>query len=162
MAELQAVEQRQYLSFSLDAEQYALEVFKVREVLEYEKPTKMPRMPEYMRGVINLRGSVVPVVDLRRKFGLPLVEPSIETRIIVMEIAIGEDSITLGAIADRVHEVLELDSSLIQPAPTMGKGLRSEFLKGVARQEDQLLILLDIDKIFSSEDVELLGENEDS
>jgi chemotaxis signal transduction protein len=106
----QMVETSQFLTFTLDEEQYAVDVAKVREVLEYTKVTRVPRMPEYMCGVINLRGSVVPVIDLRLKFGLKAVERTINTSIVVMEIEMGEDTVILGALTDSVKEVIDFEA----------------------------------------------------
>ena len=140
----------QYLTFTLDNEQYAVDVAKVREVLEYTKVTKVPRMPAFMCGVINLRGSVVPVIDLRLKFGLKEAEKTINTSIVVMEISIGEETVVLGALTDSVNEVVDFESKDIEPAPKMGTRLDTEFIKGMGKRDDSFIIILDIDKVFTA------------
>jgi len=143
----------QYLTFTLDNEQYAVDVAKVREVLEYTKVTKVPRMPAFMCGVINLRGSVVPVIDLRLKFGLKEAEKTINTSIVVMEISIGEETVVLGALTDSVNEVVDFESKDIEPAPKMGTRLDTEFIKGMGKRDDSFIIILDIDKVFTAEEL---------
>ncbi len=149
----QMVETSQFLTFTLDEEQYAVDVAKVREVLEYTKVTRVPRMPEYMCGVINLRGSVVPVIDLRLKFGLKAVERTINTSIVVMEIEMGEDTVILGALTDSVKEVIDFEAGDIEPAPRIGTKLETDFIKGMGKKNDSFIIILDIDKVFSAEEL---------
>jgi len=149
----QIVETSQYLTFTLDEEQYAVDVAKVREVLEYTKVTRVPRMPEYMCGVINLRGSVVPVIDLRLKFGLKAVERTINTSIVVMEIEMGEDTVVLGALTDSVKEVIDFEAGDIEPAPRIGTKLETEFIRGMGKKNDSFIIILDIDRVFSAEEL---------
>ena len=145
-----------YLTFKLEDEIFALDVAKVREVLDLVNITKVPRVAEFMRGVINVRGSVVPVIDLRLKFGMPKTENTLDTRIIVMELSIDGETLILGALADSVHEVLELAPQQIEPPPRMGMRWRAEFIKGIGKQDDQFLILLDIDRVFSSDELALV------
>jgi purine-binding chemotaxis protein CheW len=156
MNEATITETNQYLTFKLDEEIFALDIRKVREVLEYTTVTKVPRTPAFMRGVINLRGGVVPVVDMRLKFGLEKTENTVNTCIIISEITIDEESTILGALADSVQEVIELGPGQIEPAPRMGTRLKTEFIKGMGKRDGEFIIILDIDKIFSVEDVESL------
>ncbi|MCP4041146.1 MAG: chemotaxis protein CheW, partial [Gammaproteobacteria bacterium] len=107
----------QYLTFTLDGESFATEIAQVREVLEFCRITKVPRTPDYMRGVINLRGSVVPVVDLRLQFGMQATEPTIDTCIVIVEVRIDGQSTVLGALADSVQEVIEFRRDQLEPAP---------------------------------------------
>ena len=146
-------ETNQYLTFRLDEEIFALEIGKVREVLDFTTVTKVPRTPEFMRGVINLRGSVVPVVDMRLKFGMPRTDKTVNTCIIIVEIALDGETTILGALADSVQEVLELEPDQIEPAPRIGTRLNTEFIQGMGKREEQFIILLDIDRVFSSEDI---------
>ncbi len=118
---------RQYLSFKLDEEEFALDISKVREVLDITRITRVPRTPDYMKGVINLRGSVVPVVDLNRKFLIKDTERTLNTRIIIGEVELEGGHAVLGVLADAVHEVMELDPEQIEPAPKIGTGLNTEF-----------------------------------
>ncbi|MFP4427373.1 MAG: chemotaxis protein CheW, partial [Spirochaetaceae bacterium] len=126
-------ETKQYLTFTLDGEQYAADVSRVREVLELMPLTKLPKMPEYMKGVINIRGSVVPVVDLRRKFGMSAVEETVDTSIIVMDVGEGEKGRTVGCLTDSVEEVIDIPPESIEPAPSFGTKVDTEFIEGIAK-----------------------------
>ncbi len=148
----------QFLTFTLDNEQYAIGVGKVREVLEYTKITKLPRTAIFMKGIINLRGAGVPVIDLRLKFGLPETAITKDTSIIVMEVDSGEGKVVVGALADAVHEVVEIEEKAIEPAPRFGTRLAAEFIKGVGKRDESFVILLDIDRIFNAEEVSLLSQ----
>ncbi|GAB1484407.1 chemotaxis protein CheW [Treponema sp.] len=152
----------QFLTFTLEEEQYAIPVQRVREVLEYTKITKIPKTATYMKGVINLRGIGVPVIDFRSKFGMDEIPLSKDTSIIVMEVSEKdtEDSIILGALADSVQEVIELDSDSIEKAPRFGTRLSTEFIQGMGKKDGAFIIILDIDKIFSSEEVNFLNSVE--
>ena len=149
----------QYLTFTLDSELYAVAVHSVKEVLEYTEVTKVPRTLDFMKGVINLRGSVVPVVDLRTKFGMPEVEKTIATSIIVMEVSIAGDAVVLGMIADSVQEVINLDPHDIEPAPKIGAKVDTQFIEGIGKQDDRFIIVLAIDKVFSEAELaEVAGD----
>ncbi len=139
----------QYLSFTLGGEVFALDISKVREVLDYTEPTKVPQTPDFMRGVINLRGGVVPVVDLKLKFGMPRTERGINTCIIITEVALGDEHAVIGAMADSVREVFDLSPEQIEPAPRIGTHLNTAFLKGMGKHNDNFILLLDIDRVFS-------------
>jgi purine-binding chemotaxis protein CheW len=147
-------ETAQYLSFTLGDEVFALDITKVREVLEYTAITKVPQTPEFMRGVINLRGGVVPVVDMRLKFGMERTEQTVNTCIIITEVVLGDEEVVLGALADSVQEVFELGSGEIEPAPTIGTHLRTEFLKGMGKRGEEFVLILDIDRVFSAGELE--------
>ncbi len=146
-------ETNQYLTFKLDQEIFALSIAKVREVLDFTEITKVPKTPDFMRGVINVRGGVVPVMDLRVKFGMEPTPQTVNTCIIIVEILIEGEKTILGALADQVEEVLDLDPDQIEPAPRVGAGLRTEFIKGMGKREEQFIIILDIDRVFSSEEL---------
>ena len=146
----------QYLTFTLDEELFALDISKVREVLEFTSVTKVPRTPEFMRGVINLRGNVVPVVDLRLKFGMSKTEKQIDTCVIIAEVEIDGEITVLGALADSVQEVLELEPGQIDPPPRIGNRLNTTFIKGIGKREDIFLILLDINRVFTAEELDLV------
>ncbi|MBL8968744.1 MAG: chemotaxis protein CheW [Spirochaetaceae bacterium] len=147
----------QYLTFTLDNEQYAIGVAKVREVLEHTKITKLPRTAEFMKGIINLRGAGVPVIDLRLKFGLPETPITKDTSIIVMEVESQEGTVVVGALADAVHEVVEIDEKAVEPAPRFGTRLAAEFIRGVGKKDELFIIILDIDRIFNAEDISALA-----
>lgn len=140
----------QYLTFVLDDEVFALEIGKVREVLDFTTFTKVPQTPEFMRGVINLRGSVVPVIDMRLKFGMQRTQQGVNTCIIIAEVNMDGESTIVGALADSVQEVLDIAPDQIELPPKIGTSLNTEFIKGMGKHGDQFVILLNIDKVFSS------------
>ena len=140
----------QYLTFKLGEEVYAVDISKVREVLDFTTVTKVPRTPDFMRGVINLRGSVVPVVDMRLKFGMSGTEKTVNTCIIILEVRVDSETTILGALADSVQEVIDLDSENIEPAPRIGTKLKTEFITGMGKQNDRFVIILNIDEVFSA------------
>jgi len=144
------LETTQYLTFKLSDEVFALDITKVREVLDFTTITKVPRTPGFMRGVINLRGSVVPVVDLRLKFGMPMTEKTVNTCIIIVEVKVDDETTILGALADSVQEVMDLEPDHIEPAPKIGTRLNTEFIKGMGKHNNNFIIILDIDKVFTT------------
>lgn len=146
----------QYLTFRLGDEIFALNVAQVREVLDLTTITKVPGTPDFMRGVINVRGSVVPVMDLRLKFGLSRTENTLDTRIIVMELSLEGEVVVLGTLADSVNEVIDLDPSHIEPPPKIGMRWRTEFIKGIGKRNDLFIIILDIDRVFSTDELAIL------
>jgi purine-binding chemotaxis protein CheW len=151
-------ETTQYLTFKLEEEVFAVDVAKIREILDFTLATKVPGTPEFMRGVINVRGNVVPVVDMRLKFGLSMTEKTVDTCIVVMEIAVEDDKTILGALVDSVQEVFELEANQIEPPPRIGSRWRTEFIKGIGKRNDELIIILDIDRVFSSTELGVIQE----
>ena len=147
------VEASQYLTFKLDEELYAVDIVKVREVLEFTAVTKVPRTPDFMRGVINLRGNVVPVVDMRLKLGLTQTEKTVNTCVVITEVDVDGEKTILGALADSVQEVIELDASQIVPPPRMGTRIDTDVIRGMGKRDDHFLIILDIDRVFTVADV---------
>lgn len=143
----------QYLTFKLADEIFAFDVAKVREILEMTSITKVPQTPDFMRGVINLRGSVVPVIDLRLNFGMQCTEQTVNTCIIVVEVNLVEETIVLGVLADSVQEVVEMEPEHIEPPPQLGTRLNTEFIKGMGKVENDFVMILDIDKVFSAKDL---------
>ncbi len=148
----------QYLSFKLGEEIFALDISKVREVLDFTVVTKVPQTPDFMLGVINLRGSVVPVVDMRLKFGLTRTEATVNTCIIIVEIEIDGETTILGALADSVQEVMELDPDQIEPPPRIGTRLKTKFIKGMGKRDGEFIIILNIDMVFSGEELSMAQE----
>ncbi len=146
----------QYLTFALGDEEFALDISKVREVLDFTDITAVPRAPEFMRGVINLRGNVVPIVDLRLTLGMPAIEKCVDTCIVIAEVEIDGELIQMGALADSVQEVVDIDQSEISPPPTLGTRINTEFIKGMGKRNDGFLIILDIDRVLSSTDLAIL------
>jgi len=149
-------ETTQYLTFKLEDELFALDIGKIREVLDFTTITKVPQTPDYMRGVINLRGSVVPVVDLRLKFGMAMAENTVNTCVIIVEVELEGEKVVMGAMADAVQEVLDLEPDQIEPPPRIGTKLNTAFIKGIGKHDGQFMILLDIDQLFANEDLEAL------
>jgi purine-binding chemotaxis protein CheW len=135
---------------------FALDISKVREVLDYTVVTKVPQTPEFMRGVINLRGCVVPVVDMRLKFGMQSAAQTVNTCIIIVEIAVAGESTILGAMADSVQEVLDMESSQIEPPPRIGTKLNTDFIRGMGKHNEQFIMILDIDKVFSCDELSVV------
>ena len=151
-------ETTQYLTYKLGDEVFALDIGKVREVLDFTSATKVPRTPDFMRGVINLRGSVVPVVDLRLKFGMTRTEKTVNTCVIIVEVKVDGETTVLGCLADSVQEVLDLGPGQIEPAPRIGTKLRTEFIKGMGKQGDHFIIILDVDKVFSVDELAMVSD----
>ncbi len=149
-------EMTQYLTYKLGDEVFALDISKVREVLDYTPITRVPRTPEFMRGVINLRGSVVPVVDLRLKLGMTKTEKTVNTCIIITEVTVDGETTVLGALADSVQEVVDLEPGQIEPAPQIGTRLNTEFIKGMGKQNNRFIIILDINRVFSADELALV------
>lgn len=143
----------QFLTFKLGQESFGLEIFSIREVLEYRAVTAVPRTPHYMCGVINVRGSVVPVVDLHKKFGSGETTLTKDTCIIIVHVDMDGDMIMLGALADSVEEVFTMDSELVEPAPRIGAQLDLDFIKGMGKRGDDFLIILDAERVFASEEL---------
>ena len=149
-------ETTQYLTFKLEDELFALDIGKVREVLDFTSITKVPQTPDYMRGVINLRGSVVPVLDLRLKFGMTLAEQTVNTCVIIVEVEMSGEKVVMGAMADSVQEVLDLEPDHIEPPPRIGTKLNLEFIRGMGKHQEQFIIILDIDKVFTGDEVDMV------
>ncbi len=149
-------ETAQYITFKLGDESFAINVAHVREVLEISQITKVPTAPPYMRGVVNVRGKAIPVVDLRRKFGLPPVPDTVHTRIIVLELELDGETTVVGGVADSVHEVIELEPGQINPPPRIAMRWRTELINGMGRRGDEFLIILDINRVFSEEELSLV------
>ncbi len=149
----------QYLTFRLDGDLFAVDVSKAREVLDFADVTRVPQTPDYMLGVINLRGNVVPVINLRRKFGMDDAERTVDTCIIVIEIEIKDETVVIGVVADAVQEVLDLDAEQIAPPPRLGTRLNTEFIRGMGNLNDQFIILLDIDRVFTHEEIAVIDQS---
>ncbi len=144
----------QYLTFQLGEELFAIEVSRVREILELIKITSVPGAPEYLKGIINVRGSVVPVMNLHFKLGLPESEKGINSRIIVTELPLGDDTIILGIIADSVKEVIDLRDEDIDNPPRIGNK-NNALTKGIANTEDNFIIILDVESIISNNSIQI-------
>jgi len=141
----------QYITFKLGDELFAINVEQVREVLELSQITRVPTAPPYMRGVVNVRGKAIPVVDLRAKFGLPPIADTVNSRTVVMELELDGETTVVGGIADSVHEVIELEPSQINPPPKIAMRWRTELISGMGRRGDDFIIILDINQVFASQ-----------
>ena len=150
----------QYLTFGLGDEVFALETGFVREVIELVPVTRIPKTPPFMRGVINLRGHAVPVVDLRIKFDMPQVKDTVNTCIIIVDVEVEGEKSHMGAIVDSVREVFEMGSDQINPPPRMGTAIRADFIKGMGKQNEEFIMILDIGKVFSAEELQMMTEND--
>jgi purine-binding chemotaxis protein CheW len=148
-------ETSQYITFKLGDELFAIDVAQVREVLEVSQITRVPAAPACMRGVVNVRGQATPVVDLRLRFSLPQVADTVNTRIIVMELELDGERTVLGGIADSVHEVIELDAGNIEAPPRIAMRWRTDFIHGMGKRGDDFIIILDVNKVFSSDELAL-------
>jgi len=158
MSENENMQNNTYLTFYLDEELFGLNIQVVREVLEYTPITRVPMTADFMRGVINVRGHVVPVVDLRRKFGLAEAEQTVSTCIIIVEMEIEGEASTMGALVDGVQEVLEIPPDQIEAAPRLGSRIDTRFIQGIGKLSDQFVIILDIQAIFSTEELSMLAD----
>jgi purine-binding chemotaxis protein CheW len=143
-----------FLTFILGNEVYGIEILKAREIIGLMDITTVPQTPEYMKGVINLRGKVIPVIDLRLKFGMPEEEHTQETCVIVVEV----NNTSLGIIVDSVSEVSDINGGEIEDAPSFGQGIDTSFIMALGKVKDKIIILLDIEAVLSSEELEMVGE----
>ncbi len=141
---------RQYFTFTLGEEDYALEINKVREVLDVIAITRVPRMPEYMLGVINLRGSVVSVVDMRLKLGMSAAEKTKNNCIVIVETEQQGEQTQMGVLVDSVKAVIDLSEEDILPPPHSGSRMSNQFIKGMGKSDDGFIIILDIDRVLAS------------
>lgn len=145
-----------YLTFKVGRELLAFEVSHVREVLDLCSITRVPRTPEYMKGVINLRGTVIPVLDLRLRFGLTRTESGIEARIVVIEFEYGDTTAEVGILTESVHDVIGIDTGRISPPSDTGRSWRSEYIRGIGKYVDTFVLLLDIQKVLDTREDSLL------
>jgi len=149
----------QYLTFTLVDEVYAVSVGKVREVLDNTPITKVPKMPFFMKGVLNLRGSVVPVINLRLKFGQEELEDKTSSNIIILEINNNKNLSLMGVLVDSVHEVIDLIDAKIESAPAIGTNVDSDFIEGMCEYKEGFLIILDIERVLNSDEIIQIGKH---
>jgi purine-binding chemotaxis protein CheW len=150
-------DQQQYLTFMLGGEIYAMGILSIKEIIEYGNLTEVPRMPEFIRGVINLRGAVVPVIDLGARFGKQATGISRRTCIVIIEVANGEETQDVGVMVDAVNEVLEISASEIEPAPSFGANIRADFIDGMGKINGKFVIILNIHQVLSVEEMATLA-----
>lgn len=140
----------QYLTFKLGPEVYALDVASARQIVEFTLITQIPGTPPWVRGVINLRGTVVPVLDLKMKFDLGTTERTVNTCVIIVEFTVDDEVFVVGMLTDSVQEVFELDAGQIEPPPKFGTRVSTEYVRGMGRRDDNLFIILDPQRIFAA------------
>lgn len=152
----------QYLTFKLKEETYGVNIVQILEILEYKIFTKIPQTPEYLGGVTNLRGKAIPVIDMRIKLGMEKGEISVNSSIIVMDIKINEENITLGILADSVCEVIEIAGENIESVPKIGKKLNTDFIRGIGKKDNKFIIILNIERIFSYDELTQIQQFDDN
>jgi len=145
-----------YLTFKLDNGLFAINVSKVLEILEVKPITKVPKSPSFMKGVINLRGNILPVIDTRDKFCMPHEDFTIDTCIIVLNINTGSESLLVGAVVDSVQKVIDIPAESIQPSPSISSVYREDFINGIAKADEDFIMILNIDKVFSAEELSVM------
>ena len=147
-----------FLTLTLGKDMFALDIAAVREILDMTDITRIPQTPPAVRGVVNVRGAAVPVIDLRLRFGMEEAERTVNTRIVIVEIPNGDGVTVLGAIADSVKEVLEMEPEAIAPPPAMGASVKTDFLRGIGKADGRFILVLDIAKVLGSDEVLSLGD----
>jgi purine-binding chemotaxis protein CheW len=157
-AATQAEEQQQYLTFMLGGETFAIGILGIKEIIEYHGLTEVPMMPACIRGVINLRGAVVPVLDLAARFGKKSSEVTKKTCIVIVEVQSGEERHDMGVVVDAVNAVLEIPASEIEPPPSFGAKIRSDFIEGMGKVNGKFVILLNVHQVLSTEEIGALGQ----
>lgn len=148
----------QYLTFQLGGEMFAVGILNIKEIIEYGSVTEIPMVPPFIRGVINLRGAVVPVIDLASRFGGKRSEVSRRTCIVIIELAEGEERQDIGVVVDSVSEVLEIPASEIEPPPAFGARIRADFIKGMGKVSGKFVIILDVAKVLSVDEIASLSQ----
>ncbi|HEU4486324.1 MAG TPA: chemotaxis protein CheW [Povalibacter sp.] len=151
-------DQDQYLTFMLGRETFALGILDIKEILEYAEPTEVPMMPAFIRGVVNLRGAAVPVVDLCARFGRPSTPVGKKTCIVIVETGGVDERHVLGVVVDAVNEVLEIPDTEIEPAPGFGASIRSDFIQGMGKVRGKFVIILDAGRVLSVAEMEQLAQ----
>ena len=163
VTEVQAVaEQKQYLTFMLGGEMFAIGILQVKEIIEYRGLTEVPMMPACIRGVINLRGAVVPVMDLAARFSNKMTTETKRTCIIIVEVIAHDEHQDMGVVVDAVNAVLEIPDAEIEPAPTFGTRIQTNFIEGMGKVNDKFVILLNVNQVLSADDIETLGAMEEA
>ncbi len=153
----QDLDEQQYLTFSLGGESYAASISQIKEIIQYGELTEVPRMPDFIRGVINLRGSVVPVIDLSARFGKHATIVGRRNCIIIVEVAVDSGTQNVGVMVDAVNAVLEIPANEIEPAPTFGANIHTEFIAGMGKIDGKFVIILSIQNVLSMDDMTALA-----
>lgn len=153
-----AEEQRQYLTFLLGGEMFAIGILNIKEIIEYGSLTTVPMMPEFIRGVINLRGAVVPVIDLSARFGRNQSSITRRSCIVIIEVEVEDEKYDVGVVVDSVSEVLEIAAAEIEPPPSFGAKIRADFIEGMGKVNGKFVIILDVDKVLAVEEMAMLTD----
>ena len=156
-AELTQQELQQYLTFMLGGETFAIGILSIKEIIEYGQLTEVPRMPQFIRGVINLRGAVVPVIDLSARFGKPAASVSRRTCVVIIEVVFEEEQHVVGVMVDAVNEVLEIPADQVEPAPNFGANIRADFIQGMGKVEGKFVIILNVNHVLSLDEMSTLA-----
>lgn len=157
-----SLEPEQHLTFGLGKETFAIPIQRIREVLQFDGLTEVPLTPPFVRGVLNLRGSVVPVIDLSVRFERPLTQIGARTCVVILEVPTAEAAVVLGVLVDHVNEVLGISADDVEPAPSFGSSVRGDFVSGVAKVGPRFVIVLDVARVLSVEELASLAEHEAS
>jgi len=161
MSENDEIQINHYLTFKLGEEIFASHVSNILKILEMQRITEVPKSPEYMKGVINLRGNVLPVVDARLKFGITPLPYTEKTCILVLSIVIDKETVEVGAIVDSVMDVIEFQKENIKPSPSLGSKYKSDFIEGVMKIDEKFIMVLNMDSVFSTDEIIDLKDNID-
>lgn len=156
-AELTQQELQQYLTFMLGGETFAIGILSIKEIIEYGQLTEVPRMPQFIRGVINLRGAVVPVIDLSARFGKPAASVSRRTCVVIIEMTLEDEQHVVGVMVDAVNEVLEIPADQVEPAPNFGANIRADFIQGMGKVEGKFVIILNVNHVLSLDEMSTLA-----
>lgn len=149
---------RSYVTVGIGGEVFALDVAQVREILDITPMSRIPNTPGFVRGMIDVRGAGVPVIDMRMRLGLPVSEDTLNSRIVVLEISLDGRALVIGALTDRVYEVTPLDEGALEPPPEFGVRWRSDFIRGIGRKDERFVIILDLDILFESDPLDSLAQ----
>jgi len=156
--DLSTIDSDQYLTFVLSDEQFAIPVMSIKEITEYGHLTNVPMVPDFIQGVVNLRGNVVPVISLASKFGLKINPIDKRTCIIIMDVQLGNKNVVMGVVVDKVLQVIEIADNNIEPAPSLGASIQTDFIKGMGKIDDNFLIILDIIQVLSGEEISMMQD----
>ncbi len=156
-AALSQQEEGQYLTFLIGGEMFAISILGIKEIIEYGNLTTVPMMPDFIRGVINLRGAVVPVVDMSARFGRTASEVTRRSCIVIIEVETDEEKQDVGVVVDSVSEVLEIPAAEIEPAPSFGARIRADFISGMGKVNDKFVIILNADRVLSVDEMAMLS-----
>jgi len=156
--DLSEITSDQHLTFVLSDEEFAIPVMTIKEIIEYGHLTNVPMVPDFIQGVVNLRGNVVPVISLSSKFGLDVKAIDKRTCIIIMDAQIDGEAVVMGVVVDKVLQVIEIPENNIEPPPTLGATIRTDFIKGMGKLDDNFIIILDIVQVLSAEEIALVSD----